>query len=85
MAILRPFAKQFYCECITSPLFRKPKALRLMRQYRNRFYSNADHIRCIRKGRDVTKPYACAKKTHRTHPVCIRGDRSHFFNSCSCI
>jgi len=27
----------------------------LMRQYRNRFYSNADHTRRIRKRRDITK------------------------------
>ena len=34
-------------------------------------YSNADHTRRIRKGRDVTKSDACAQKTHRTHAVCI--------------
>ena len=28
-------------------------------------YSNADHTRRIRKGRDVTKSDACAQKTHR--------------------
>jgi len=44
----------------------------LMRQYRNRFYSNADHTRRIRKGRDVTKSDACAQKTHRTYAVCIQ-------------
>ena len=63
MAVLRHFAKQSYCECITSPLYREPKALRLMRQYRNRFYSNADHTRRIRKGCNVTKSDACAKKS----------------------
>jgi len=36
------------------------------------FYSNADHTRCIKKGRDVTKSDACAQKTHRTHAVCIQ-------------
>ena len=35
------------------------------------FYSNADHTRRIRKGRDVTKSDACAQKTRRTHAVCI--------------
>jgi len=53
----------------TSALFPEPWAVRLMCQYRNRFYSNADHTRRIRKGRDVTKSDACARKTHRTHPV----------------
>jgi len=43
-----------------------------MRQYRNRFYSNADRTRRIRKGCDVTKSHACAQKTHRTHAVCIQ-------------
>jgi len=38
-----------------------------MRQYRNRFYSNADHTKRIRKRRDVTKSDACDQKTHRTH------------------
>jgi len=33
-----------------------------MRQYRNRFYSNADHTRRIRKGCDVTKSDTCAQK-----------------------
>ena len=47
------------------------RAVSLMRQYKNRFYSNADHTRRIRKGRDVTKSDACAQKTHRTHAVCI--------------
>ena len=56
-------------EHITSVLFPEPWAVRLMCQYRNRFYSNADHTRRIRKGRDVTKSDACARKTHRTHPV----------------
>ena len=35
-------------------------------------YSNADHTRRIRKGRDVTKSNACAQKTHRTHAVSIQ-------------
>ena len=35
-------------------------------------YSNADHTRRIRKGRDVTKSDACAQKTHRTHAACIQ-------------
>jgi len=35
----------------------------LMRQYRNSFYSNADHTRRIKKGRDVTKSDACARET----------------------
>jgi len=26
----------------------------------------------IRKGSDVMKSYACAQKTHWTHPVCIQ-------------
>jgi len=69
---LHHFAKQSYCEGITSALYREPKALRLMCQYRNRFYSNADHTRRIRKGCNVTKSDACAQKTHRTHPVCIQ-------------
>jgi len=43
-----------------------------MRQYRHRFYLNADHTRRIRKGRDVTKSDACAQKTHRTHTVWIQ-------------
>jgi len=34
-----------------------------MRQYRNSFYSNADHTRRIKKGRDVTKSDACARET----------------------
>jgi len=58
-------------EYITSPLFPEPWAVSLMRQYRNRFYSNADHPKRIRKGRDVTKSDACAPKTKRTHSVCI--------------
>jgi len=33
-----------------------------MRQCRNRFYSNANHTRRIRKGHDVTKSDACAQK-----------------------
>jgi len=56
---------------IPSPSFLEPGAVSLMHQYKNRFYSNADHTRCIRKGRDATKSDACAKKTHRTHAVCI--------------
>jgi len=39
-----------------------------MRQYRNRFYSNADHTRCIRKERDVTKSDACVKKCRGCMP-----------------
>jgi len=46
-------------------------AVSLMRQYRNSFYSNADHTRRIKKGRDVTKSDACDQKTQRTHAVCI--------------
>jgi len=42
-----------------------------MRQYRNSFYSNVDHTRRIKKGRDVTKSDAYARKTQRTHAVCI--------------
>ena len=56
---------------IPSPLFPGPRAVSLMRQYRNRFYSNADHTRRIREGRDVTKSDACVHKAHRTHTVCI--------------
>jgi len=41
-------------EYITSPFFPEPWAMSLMRQYRNSFYSNADHTRRIKKGRDVT-------------------------------
>jgi len=33
-----------------------------MCQYRNSFYSNADHTRRIRKGRGVTKSDECAQK-----------------------
>jgi len=40
--------------------------------WRPLFYSNADHTRRIRKGRDVTKSDACAQKSHRTHAVCIQ-------------
>ena len=47
------------------------RAVSLMRQYRNRFCSNADHTKRIRKGCGVTKSDACAQKTHRTHAVCI--------------
>jgi len=43
-----------------------------MRQHRNKFYSNADHTRRIRKGRDVTKSDACPQKTHMTHAVRIQ-------------
>ena len=59
-------------EYIPSPLFSEPRAVSLMRQYRNTFYSNADHTRRIGKGRDVTKSDACAQKTHRTHAMCIQ-------------
>jgi len=38
-------------ENIPSSLFPELWAVSLMRQYRNRFYSNADHTRRIRKGR----------------------------------
>ena len=58
------------------------RAANLMRQCRNRFYSNAGHTRRIRKGRDVTKSYTCTQKTHRTHVVCIQpkvGNR--YFNN----
>jgi len=48
-----------------------PRAVSLMRQYRNSFYSNAGHTRRINKGRDVTKSDACARKTQRTHAMCI--------------
>jgi len=58
-------------EYILSPLFPEPWAVSLMRQYRNRFYSNAAPTRCIRKGRDVIKSDACAQKTQRTHAMCI--------------
>jgi len=34
-------------------------------------YSNADHSKRIRKGRDVTKSDACAQKMHRTCILCI--------------
>jgi len=37
-------------------------------------YSNADHTRRIRRGREVTKSDACAQKTRRTHAVCIQLD-----------
>jgi len=48
------------------------RAVSVMCQYRNRFYSNAGHIRCIRKGSNITKPDACTQKMHRTHAVCIQ-------------
>jgi len=35
-------------ECIPSPFFPGPRAVSLMRQYRNRFYSIADHTRRMR-------------------------------------
>jgi len=43
-----------------------------VRQHRNRFYSNADHARRIRKGRDLKKSDACAQKTHSTHALGIQ-------------
>jgi len=47
---------------IPSPLFSEPRAVSLMRHYRNWFYSNAYYTRRIRKGRGVTKSDACAQK-----------------------
>jgi len=38
--------------CLQVPLFPEPGEVSLMRQYRNRFYSNADHTRRIRKRRN---------------------------------
>jgi len=43
-----------------------------MLTHQTHYYSNADHTRRIRKGRDVTKSDACAQKTYRTHAVCIQ-------------
>jgi len=53
---------------------------------RTHFYSNADHTRRIRKGRDVTKSDAFAQKTHRMHAVCIQLKRllvHHLNDLCS--
>ena len=67
------------CSCLVFPFLLWPSlltcggrarvtatAVSLMRQYRNRFYSNADHTRRIKKGRDVTKSdYVPKKRTGR--------------------
>jgi len=54
------------------PLFPEPGAVSLMRQYRNRFYSNAGPTRRIRKRRDITKSDPCVRqKNAQDASVCI--------------
>jgi len=62
---LRQKLRPTYCSRLGRPShvdFPEQRAVSLMRQHRNRFYSNADDTRRIKKGRDFTNSNALAHK-----------------------